>query len=155
MTSQGSRGGSIQYNLDQPRKGLPKIVEYKRVPCHRDNNRGYTPKAYYLTKLFIRRQLGLDDYTAKSMQMIDGKVLKHDLSFKVAAKIDVDGESPFMCTLTVMNEYNQVTLGILIYQEVNDTAAHLPFLLTYRPFCHSLLLPTGCKSTLTYGKECG
>lgn len=42
------------------------------------------------------------------MQLITGQRLKSDFSFKVVRKVYVNGVRPYECTLTIMNEYNQV-----------------------------------------------
>lgn len=94
----------------------------------RDGYAGFKVSATYLKTIFFRGFFGSrcverlpsgqarvvyrggrQDWLALRMQLIDGRFLKNDLSFKVARKILVDGERVFDCTETIMNEFNQVS----------------------------------------------
>lgn len=105
---QGQSSGLIQASLDRPRTGKIDVLPFKGAPCSKDKNHGATAKAYYLTKLYLRRHFSISGWIAMHGQKIMGLALCSDLSFKNVKKVTIDGETPFGCTLTVMNEYNQV-----------------------------------------------
>lgn len=89
---------------------IPELVfpADEQVSHERDKDRPATPRAFYLSKLYHRGFFRRTEWIDRHMQAVPGRYLCSDLSFKNAKKIYVDGETPFVCTLTVMNEYNQV-----------------------------------------------